>query len=86
MPSKNYCMKEWIDLYTGHVTDCAQLAAWLAVEMAGQHIQLRMEHPNNSYEWTLSFHVIPSGNEKDDPNREAIIELVENYLEEISDE
>lgn len=82
VPSKSCCLQEWVELYRGHVLDCARLAAWLTMEMAGEHIQLKMNHAPESYEWALYYHVIPSPGERDDPKREVVAGLVKKFLKE----
>jgi hypothetical protein len=85
LPSKSYYLQEWVELFRGHVLDCARLAAWLTVEMAGEHIQLKMDHASGNYEWALYYHVIPSPGERDDPKREIVAELAKKFLEEIEE-
>lgn len=80
VPSKSY--QEWMELYRGQVLDCARLATWLTMEMAGEHIQLQMNHAPKSYEWALYYHVTISSGEHDDSKRSVIVQLVKKFLEE----
>lgn len=82
IPSKSSYLQEWIELYRGHVLDCARLAAWLTIEMAREHIQLRMDHAPGTYEWAIYYHVLPSSGERVDPKKEVITKLIKKFLEE----
>jgi len=75
--------QEWLELYKGTAPECAQMATWLAIEMAGRHIQLKMDHGLDSSEWSLYCQVLPSiPGLKTDPNRKEIPRLVKRYLSE----
>lgn len=75
--------QEWIELHKGDILDCARIATWLAIELAGQHIQLKMDHPLGSNEWALYCSVLPSLlGSKEDPKRKSIPQLVEKFLKE----
>jgi hypothetical protein len=89
IPQQNKCCAlgalEWIELYRGNILECARIATWLAIELAGQHLQLKMDHPVGSSEWALYCQVltsIPGG--KEDPKRKQIPLLVKEFLKEDS--
>ena len=86
-PQQNKCCgagaREWIELYKGDILECARIATWLAMELAGQHLQLKMDHPVGSPEWALYCQVLPSlPGKKEDPKRKEIPRLVQRFLKE----
>lgn len=86
MPPSKCCSsgsQEWIELYKGDILDCARIATWLAIEMIGEHLQLKMDHPFGSCEWALYCQVLPSiPGSKEDPKRKQIPRMVRKFLQE----
>lgn len=78
---KSLC--NWIQLYHSDILECSRLGTWLAIKMAGQHIQLKLDHPTGSNEWALYYYA-PSltKSRKEDETKKEIFRLVKKFLQE----